>query len=129
MILDHGIPLHLQNIRIAAPREITQRKGLSLLDRFQGPACRNATHERKLLDFPIEHLLLHWLRQLHNFDRAALVVPAADKPFLLQRGDVLVHRGQRSELQALADFLKAWRVAVLRFESHEIIQNFFLPLG
>jgi hypothetical protein len=42
---------------------------------------------------------------------------------------MLVHRSQGSQLHALADFLKAGRVAVLVLEGYQVIQNFFLPFS
>src|SRR5580692_11560513 len=40
-----------------------------------------------------------------------------------------MHGGQRSELQALANFFKTRRVAVLGLERHQVVEHFFLSLG
>ncbi len=66
---------------------------------------------------------------MDDLDGAALIVTAANKAFFLECGDVLVHGGEGSELQAFADFLEAWRVAMLGLKRHEVVQNFFLPFG
>ena len=66
---------------------------------------------------------------MHNFNGAALIVTAANEALFLQRSDVLVHGGQGCEFQTLADFFKAWRVAMLGLKRHEVIENFFLPFG
>jgi len=76
----------------------------------------------------LHHLVLDRLRQLHNFDRAALIVAAANEALLLQRGDVLVHRRERRQLQALADFFKARRVSMLGLKCDEVIENLFCLL-
>src|SRR5580704_2745024 len=128
VILNHGAAFDLQNEGIAAARKIAKRKGFTLFDGLQRPTGGDAAHERKLLDLSLHYLILDGLRQLHDFDRAALVVAAADESFLFKRGDVLVHRRQRSKLQALANLFETRRVPMFGLKRDEVIQNFFLPL-
>jgi hypothetical protein len=42
---------------------------------------------------------------------------------------VLVYGGQRRQAKAAADFLEAWRVAMLLDELVEVIENLALPFG
>src|SRR5260370_12683423 len=88
-----------------------------------------ASNYSQLLHLALNYLNLHQLRQLQNFDGAALVIATTNKTFLLQRGDVLVDRRQRGQLHALADFLEAPRIARLSLERHQIVENFLLSLG
>ena len=78
---------------------------------------------------PLEHLLFHRLRQLHDLNRAALVVPAPDETFFFERGNMLVHGCKRRQLQSLADLLEARCVAVFRLERNQKIEDFLLPFG
>src|ERR1700676_2312378 len=75
------------------------------------------------------HLLANRLRQLRDFNRTALVVATANESFPFQRGDVLVHRGQRGQAQRARDLFKARRVAVLVHEIDQKIQDFLLSFG
>src|SRR6267378_106476 len=129
VIFDHGTPFDLQNKGIAATSEIAQRNRLAFFNSFQRAPRRDPSHQWKLLHLAIVYLILDRLRQLDNLDGAALIVPAPYKAFFLESGNVLVHGGQRSELEALANFFEAWRVAVLGLKRHEVIENFFLPFG
>src|SRR6267143_7183424 len=79
VILNHGTAFHLEDERIPATREISQRKGFPLLNRLQRTPRRNPSHEGKLLYLALHYLVLDRLRQLHNFDRAALIVAAPNK--------------------------------------------------
>src|SRR4029077_20769413 len=63
----------------------------------------------------------------HHLNRAALIVPAADEPLFLERREMLVHRGKRSQLQRMCDFFKTRRIAVLVQEGNQVVQYFFLP--
>src|SRR5437667_11413116 len=78
---------------------------------------------------PLEHLLFHRLRQLHDLNRAALVVPAPDETFFFERGNMLVHGCKRRQLQSLADLLEARCVAVFRLERNQKLEDFLLPFG
>src|SRR6266481_2052458 len=129
VVFNHGRAFDLQDKGIASAREVAQRNRFALLHGFQRTPGRNSSHQRKLLHLAIGYLLLDRLRQLNNLDGAALVVPAANEAFFLKSGDVLVHGGQGSELESLADFFKAWRVAMFGLKSDEVIENFFLPFG
>ncbi len=64
-----------------------------------------------------------------QLDRAAAVPRPLDEAFFLEVGQVLVHRRQRREPEAPADFLEAGRVAVLLDEIVEVIEDFALTLG
>ena len=64
-----------------------------------------------------------------QLDRAAPVPGALDESLLLQVGQVLVHRRQRRQAEAAADFLQAGRVAVLLDEIIQVVENFPLTLG
>src|ERR1700681_2533495 len=109
--------------------KVSERKRLAFLHSFERTTRGDAAHEGKLLHLALEHLILHRFGQLKNFDGAALIVAAANEALFLQRGDVLVHGGERGELHTLADLFKAGRVAVLVLEGNEIIQDFFLTFG
>src|SRR5580698_7743696 len=109
--------------------EVPERESFALLDSFQRPAGSDAANQRQLLRLAVAHLFLRRLRQLQNLDRSALVIPPADKAFLLKRRDVLVHRRERSQLQTFADFLKTGGVAVLGLECDQVVEHFFLSLG
>ena len=54
---------------------------------------------------------------------------AADEALLLQVRQVLVHRGERRQVEATADFLQARRVAVLLDEVVQVIQDLALAFG
>jgi hypothetical protein len=71
--------------------------------------------------------LLHILRR--NFERAALVKQSPQVVAGFQALDMLVHCGERSELQPLSHFLVARAVAVFFDEIGGEIQDLFLPLG
>src|SRR3989338_8243576 len=73
------------------------------------------------------HRLAHRPRQGDDFHRAALVVAPADEPLALERLQVLVHGGERSELQARGDFFERGRVAVPVDEADQEIQHLLLP--
>ena len=129
MIFNHGSALDLQDKRIAAAREIAQRNRFALFHGLQRTSRRDSSYQRKLLHLAVDDLFLDRLRQLDDLDGAALIVTAANEALLLERSDVLVHGGQGSEFQALADFFKAWRVAVLGLKRYKVVENFFLPFG
>src|SRR6202521_3404991 len=129
VIFDHGAAFDLQNKRIAATCEISKRNRLAIFNSLQRAPRRDPSHQWKLLHLAIVYLILDRLRQLDNLDGTALIVAAANEAFFLESGNVLVHGGQRSELEALANFFEAWRVAVFGLKSHEVIENFFLPFG
>ena len=65
----------------------------------------------------------------HHLDRPAAVPRALDEALFLQVGEVLVHRRQRREAEAAADFLEARRVAVLLDELVQVVEDFALPFG
>src|ERR1700737_2266025 len=129
VIFDHGTSFDLQDKGIAATREISQRNRLAFFNSFQRAPRRDPSHQWKLLHLAIVYLILDRLWQLDDLDREALIVTAANEAFFLERGDVLVHGGQRSELEALANFFEAGCVAVFGLKRHEVIENFFLPFG
>src|SRR6267378_2012190 len=129
VIFDHGTPFDLQNKGIAATSEIAQRNRLAFFNRFQRAPRRDPSHQWKLLHLAIVYLILDRLRQLDNLNGTALIVAAANEAFFLESGNVLVHGGQRSELEAFANFFETWRVAVFGLKRHEVIENFFLPFG
>src|SRR6266852_3556874 len=129
VIVVHGSAFDLQDKRIAATREIAQRYRLALFHGLQRTSRRDPSHQGKFLHLAIGYLLLDRLRQLDNLDGAALIVTAANEAFFLKRGDVFVHGGQGGELKALANFFKAWRVAMLGLKRDEVIENFLLPFG
>src|SRR6266436_10090312 len=129
VILDHGRALDLQDEGIAATREIAKRNRFAFFHGLQRTSGGDPSHERKLLQFAIADLILDRLRQLDDFDGAALVIAAPNETFFLERGDVLVHGGQRSEFEAFANFFEARRVAVLGLKGHEVIEDLFLPFG
>src|ERR1700683_4664092 len=64
-----------------------------------------------------------------NFQRPALIESALDVMLGLQRHDVLVHSGQRSQAQPVGDFLIAGTVPLLVQETGEEVQEFLLPFG
>ena len=64
-----------------------------------------------------------------QFDRPAAVPGAADEAFLLQVGQVLVHRRQRRQAEPPADLLETRRVAVLLDEFLEIVEDLALAFG
>ena len=65
----------------------------------------------------------------HHLHRPAAVPGALDEALFLQVRQVLVHRGQRREAEAPADFLEARRVAVLLDELVQVIEDLALPFG
>ena len=65
----------------------------------------------------------------HQLDRAAAVPGALDEALFLEVGEVLVHRRERREVEAPADFLQAGRVAVLLDEVVEVVEDLPLTLG
>ena len=81
VVLNHGVALHLKHIAIAAIGEIAEREGFAVLDGFHGTAGSDAPGQRKLDGLAVSHLLADRLGQLVNFDRAALVIAAADEAF------------------------------------------------
>ena len=64
-----------------------------------------------------------------QFHRAAAIPRPADEALFLQVGEVLVHRRQRRQAEAFADFLEARRIAVLLDELVQVVENLALPLG
>src|SRR5208337_710443 len=106
---------------------ITQGNGLAFLDGFERAAGGDAANQRKLLDAALNDLFLHGLRQLHDFDRAALVITAPDEALFLEGADVFVDGGERGEFQSASNFFKARRVTVLGLKRDEKIKNFLLP--
>ena len=64
-----------------------------------------------------------------QLDRAAAIPGAPDEALFLQVGEVLVHRRQRRQAEAFADFLQARRIAVLLDEFVQVVENFALALG
>ena len=64
-----------------------------------------------------------------DLDGAALVEHPPQVAAGFERLDVLVNRGERSQLQALRQFLVAGAVAVLFHEIRDEVENLFLPLG
>src|SRR6266446_4986338 len=129
VIFNHRSAFDLQDKGITTAREIAQRNRFAFFHGFQRTPRGDPTHQRKLLHLAIGYLLLDRLRQLDDLDGTALIVTAADKTLFLERGDVLVHGGQGRELEALADFLEARRVAVLGLKRNEVVENFFLTFG
>ena len=65
----------------------------------------------------------------HHFDRPAAIPGALDESFFLQVGQMFVHRGERREAEAAADFLQTRRVPVLLDELIQVVENLALPLG
>src|ERR1700723_315774 len=128
VIFNHGATLHLKHEGVAATGKIAKRQRFAFFDGFQRAAPRDPANQRQFLNLPVANLFLHGLRQLKNFDRAALVVTPANESFFLERGDVLVNSGKGGELQALADLFKTWGVPVLVVKRNQVVQNFFLPL-
>ena len=63
----------------------------------------------------------------HHLDRAAAIPGALDEALFLQIRQVLVHRGERRQAEAPADFFEARRVAVLLDELVQVVENFPLP--
>src|SRR5712664_1064717 len=129
VIFDHEAAFDLQHKGIAATSEIAELNRLALFNSFEGAPRRDPSHQWKLLHLAIVYLILDRLRQLDNLNGTALIVAAANEAFFLESGNVLVHGGQRSELEAFANFFETWRVAVFGLKRHEVIENFFLPFG
>src|SRR6516162_1995346 len=82
VVIDHGITFNLKNERTAAAREIAQRDRFALFHGFQRTAGGDAADKRQLLYTTLDDLFFRGFRQLHNFDRAALVIAAADETLL-----------------------------------------------
>src|ERR1700741_1551538 len=75
----------------------------------------------------IEHLFANRLRELHHFNRTALIVSAAYEALLLERRKVLVNRSERSELQRMRNLFKTRRITFLVEKCHQVVQDFLLP--
>ena len=75
------------------------------------------------------HRLLQPSLGRQQIDGAAAVVVAREQALLLQIGDVLVHRGQRIQLHAFANFLERGRISVLLHELGNEVVDLALPSG
>src|SRR2546423_1669565 len=62
----------------------------------------------------------------HDLDAATLVVSAADVPFALEVGEVLVHGGERAKRESLRDLFEARRVPLRADLGRDEIQDFAL---
>lgn len=129
VIVAHGFALDLQDEIILAASEIGERERFAIFDGFDGPAGSDAAEKRKIGGAPGDDGLGNGFHELRDFDRAALVVAAADEAFLFERGEMLVHRGERGELERAGYFFEARRVTVLVHEGYEVIENLLLALG
>ncbi len=129
VIVAHGFAFNLQDEIILAAGEIGERERFAIFDGFDRAAGSDAAEKRQIGGAAGDDCLGNGFHELRNFDRAALVVSAADEAFLLERGEMLVYRGQRSQFQRAGDFFEARRVTVLVHEGYEVVENLLLALG
>ena len=123
LLVDHRVALDAQHVGVALADEILRhRNGLGAGDRFDRHAGRDVAEHRQF-----ERALPGARRQ--QLDRAAAVPGAADEALFLQVRQVLVHRGERRQAEAPADFLEARRVAVLLNELLQVVENLALAFG
>src|SRR5208337_113511 len=128
----HTLARHLEDEHLFGAREVGQRDGLGILQGLERAARGDAPHERQT------HAgfgcgcrgngkgLLHAPARLQQINRAAAVVVAPQQLFLLKVGDVLVHRSQRVQAEAFADFVIRRRIAVRVHERGDEVIHLFL---
>src|SRR5580704_2544052 len=123
----HGFPTHLKHEHVLRAHEIRQRNGLRILHRFNRLTCGDASQQGQHQAGIHAHGLLQPSLGRHQIDGAAAVIVAREQALLLQIRDVLVHGGQRIQVEPLANLLKRRRIAMLGHESRNKVVNFVLP--
>src|SRR5919108_1664651 len=102
VLVDHGVPAHLQDVAATAPRKqlIGNRDRFVVADRLDRLSGGDESEQRQLRGAGLTF-------RRHHLDRPTLVMRAADVPFPLQIREVLVDRGERLETELAGDLLEA----------------------
>src|SRR2546426_1124310 len=121
VLVDHRMAPDAEHVAAAAPRQQFVGDGDGVVpghgfDRLAG----GDEAEQRELGRPCLAL------GRHDLDRAALVVVAADVPFALEVGQVLVDRRERGEGELAGDFLETGSVPVAGDVAREGIEDFAL---
>src|SRR5690348_6179536 len=125
----HGVAADFEDKHVTGAGEISQGDGFRVFQRLDRAAGGDAAYERQHgAGVPAQRLLQAAARR-EQFDGAAAVVVALQQALFFQVADVLVHGGQRVQLQPLANFLERWRVLVLLHEAVNELVNFLLFFG
>ena len=113
MIVDHGLAAHLQRERVALAGEVGELQRVLSFDGFHGRSGGDAAGQGNLAGPRRGAALAPLLNILgRNFERPALIEEAAQVIARLKRLNVLVHGGERSQMETLGEFLVAGAVAV-----------------
>ena len=125
MVLDHGFPADFQGVSVAIAGEIGKMQFLPPLEGFDRRAGRDASEQRHA-----RPRALAFLQELGaEFERPALVEAALQVALVLKRGDVLVHGGERCQLQPVRDFVVAGAISLLIPEVGNQVEQLPLPFG
>src|SRR6267142_293614 len=121
VLVDHRVAAHLQDVAAAASRQelVRHRDRLVTRDCFDGSTSRNEPEQRQLRSAGLT-------LGRDDFDRPALIMRAADVPFALEIGEVLVNRRQRLEAKLAGDLLETGGVPLLFDVLSDVIQDLAL---
>ena len=95
---------------------------VDILFRKKGLSGRNGTDNRNVGQFPSGQIKI----LVDDFDCPGLCRIPSDITFILQRGQVCVHRGCGFEVDSFADIADCRRISVIQDFIFDIVQDFFL---
>src|ERR1700733_13818258 len=108
VIVNHGLAAHLQRESIALAGEVGELQSVLPLDGFHRHAGGDPAREWNFGGSCRRTSLTPFLNVLRRYlERPALIEEASQIVARFERLDVLMHRGQGCEVQALGEFLVA----------------------
>lgn len=121
VLVAHRVAANFKCEDLAVADDIAERDAFRCFNGFDWLACSDAPHQWETVRASSRTA---WRQHVN---RAAAIVCALQKTFVLQVGDVFVDGGKRAEPEAAGDLLIRRGVPVLLSEAGEKIENLFLP--
>ena len=121
MFVTHGITADFEGKDLTITDNVREGDAFGSFDGLDRLTGRYATQKRETVE------ALFSAASRENIDRAAAIMCALKKAFLLQICDVFMHGGERAEAEAAGDLLVGGRVAVAGGEGGEKVEDLFLP--
>src|SRR5690606_37571854 len=123
VLVDHRVAPDAQDVAVAAAGQVLGHGyRLARRDRLDGGAGCDVAEQRQFQG------TLAGGRG-NQLDGATAVPRPSDEALLLQVGEVLVNRGERGEVEAIADFFEARRIPVALDVILEKVEDLALPFG
>ena len=121
VLVAHGVAADFEGEDLAVADDVAQRDALGGLDGFDRLSGGDAAQQGQAIGAFLA------CADGQDVDGTAAIVGPLQQAFVLQIGDVLMHRGQRTEAKTTSYLLIGRRVAVLLGKAGKEVDDLFLP--